>query len=42
MFEEIIKSWKLSKVGQSKEYTLKFIGKNLSSEFDNLFKKNSK
>ena len=42
MFEEIIKSWKLSKAGQSKMYTLKFIGKNLSSDFDNLFKKNSK
>jgi hypothetical protein len=41
MFEEIIQGWKLSKVGQSKEYTLRFIGESLSSKFDDLIKKNS-
>lgn len=41
MFEELIQSWKLSKIGQSKEYILRFIGKNLSSEFKKVFIKNS-
>lgn len=37
MYEEIINSWKLSKTGRSGKYILRFIGKDLSSNFKNIY-----
>ena len=42
MFEELIESWRLSKTGRSGKFILRFIGKNLSSNFDQVYQKHFK